>query len=137
MKTLKLACISTLLAAGIAHASIPCNGLEIKIKNNTTEDLIATGIKLVGAELNPGSSPQINAKTEQVFSVNNSNKDVEMTGELIFHTASLPSKEVKIQFNLRNKTLSCHHEDITPLNANFSIDKNRYAGKVDYTISHK
>lgn len=137
MNKLNLVCIASLLATGIAQAaSIPCNGFEIKVKNHLAEDLLVTRIALHGAELQPGGIQKIDAKTEQAFTVNKSADGVAMKGDLVFHTISLPSKEVKIKFNLINSGLVCEHTDNSP-ESDYTVEKTRVPGSVDYTISNK
>lgn len=136
MNKLKLVCIASLLATGIAQASTPCDGFEIKVKNKLADDLLVTGIHLQGAEIQPGGIQKINANTEQVFTINSSAEAVPMTGNLVFHTISLPSKVVKIQFNLKNSGLICEHTDTSP-DSDYSVEKTRLPGKVDYSISNK
>jgi len=136
MNKLKLACIATLLSAGISHASTPCDGFEIKIKNQLSDNLIVSKIYLNGAEIQPGGIQKIDAKTEQVFIVNKSADNVPMAGNLIFHSISLPSKEVKIQFDLKNSGVVCEHSDRSP-EGDYAVDKTRLPGKVNYTIANK
>lgn len=136
MNKLKLACIASLLASGIAQATTPCNSFEIKVKNNLADDLLVTRIKLHGAEIQPGGLQKLDAKTEQVFTVNNSAEGVPMAGVLVFHTISLPSKEVKINFDLKNAGLICEHTDTSP-ESDYAVEKTRLPGKVNYSISNK
>lgn len=135
MNNLKLACIASLLAAGIAQAS-PCDGFEIKIKNHLADDLLVTRIHLDGANIQPGGIQKIDGHTEQVFSVSKSSDAIAMTGDFVFHTISLPSKEVKIKFNLQNSGVVCEHTDTSP-DSDYSVEKTRLPGKVNYTISNK
>ncbi|HRD69276.1 MAG TPA: hypothetical protein PK657_03960 [Legionella sp.] len=135
MNKLKLACVASLLAAGIAQASTPCDGFDIKIKNKLADDLLVTKIHLNGADIQPGHIQKINGGTEQVFTVNSSS-DAVMSGDFEFHTISLPSKVVKIQFNLKNSGLICEHTDTSP-DSDYSVDKTRLPGKVDYSIFNK
>lgn len=133
MNKLKFLCLASLLTAGIAQASTPCDGFEIKIKNKLADDLLVRKIRLQGAEIQPGGLQKINGHTEAVFTVSNSAADNLMTGELIFDTITLPTKEVKVQFNLTNKGLICEHDDHTPA-SDLPVDKTRLPGKVVYTI---
>lgn len=136
MNKLKLACIASLLATGMAQASNPCDSFEIRVKNNLADDLLVTHIQLQGAEIQPGGIQKINSKTEQVFTINNTLEAMPMQGDLVFHTISLPSKEVKIQFNLKNSGLICEHNDTSP-EGDYSVEKTRLPGKVDYSIANK
>lgn len=135
MNKFKLAGIASLLATGIAHAT-PCDGFEIKVKNNLADDLIATKIHLDGADIQPGGIQQINGKSEQVFTVNSSAEDKTIAGEMTFHTVSLPSKKVSIKFTLKNSGLVCTHTDTSPA-SDYSVEKTRLPGKVDYSITNK
>lgn len=136
MNKLKLACIASLLSAGIAHAAPSCDGFEIKIKNQLADDLLVTKIHLNGAEIQPGGIQKINGNSEQVFTINNSAEDVVMSGNLVFHTISLPSKEVKVRFDLKNTGLVCEHTDFSP-EGDYAVEKTRLPGKVDYSIINK
>ena len=135
MNKLKMACFASLFAAGIAQASTPCDGFEIKIKNSLPDDLLVTKIDLQGGELQPGGIQKVDGKSEQVFTVNNTG-DAVMKGSLTFHTISLPSKTVKVQFDLENSGLICEHTDTSPA-SDYNVEKTRLPGKVNYTISAK
>ncbi|MBA2710296.1 MAG: hypothetical protein H0U57_06885 [Tatlockia sp.] len=136
MKTLKIACVATLLASSIsAYANTPCAGFEIKVKNHLADDLLVTTASVHGAELQPGGISKISAKTEQVFTVNNVNAET-MKADIVLHTLSVPSKEVKISFDLHNGKLVCKHTDTSP-ESDYSVDKIRLPGKVDYVISNR
>lgn len=136
MNKIKILALSSLLCSSIASASAPCTGLEIKLKNNLADDLLISTLKLNGAEIQPGGIQQINGKTEQVFTVNNSLENVPMTGEFVLHTLSIPSKEVRIQFDLKNAGLVCEHKDNSP-DSDFDLSKTRLIGQVQYTINNK
>ncbi|MBA3660942.1 MAG: hypothetical protein H0W64_04395 [Gammaproteobacteria bacterium] len=134
MKMYKLICLSSLLAFGVAHAaSVPCNGFEIKIKNNSSDDLIINKIALQGAEIQPGTIQKLNAHVEQVFTVNKSQDDKTMNGSFEFHSLTVPTKKVSIKYDLKNKNLACHHYDLERA-GDYSIDKTRLPGHVTYTI---
>jgi len=129
----KLAVFSVLsLAMGIAHAA-PCNGFEVKIKNNLPDDFLVSKIELQGAELQPSGFQKLNGHSEQVFTVNNSKDDKKMTGTLEFHTISLPSKSVTVRFDLENKTVLCAHDD-KGSGGDYPVNKTRLPGQVAYTI---
>lgn len=139
MNKLQLVGIASLLAAGLAtgaQASTPCDSFEIKIKNQLADDLLVTRIKLHGADIQPGGLQKLNAKTEQVFTVNNSTDALPMKGDMVFHTLSLPSKEVKIQFDLTNAGLVCSHTNTSPA-GDYAVEDSRSPGQVSYTISNK
>lgn len=137
MNKLKLAIVSSLLITGIAHATTPaCNGFQIKVKNNLADDLLVTNINLNGADMAPGGIQKLTANTEQAFTVNNSLENLPMTGTFVFHTISLPSKEVKINFTLQNSGLVCEHTDASVNNV-FSVDSTRLPGTVNYSIANK
>ena len=136
MNKIKLACLTSLFFTGVVSAAIPCDGFELKIKNSLADDLLVTTIKLHGAELQPAGIQKIDSKLEQVFTVNSSAENVPMVGEFVFHTISLPSREVKIQFDLKNSGLICEHTDNSPV-SDYEVSKTRLPGKVYYTISNK
>lgn len=136
MNKIKIACIASLLSSSFAYATSSCDGFELKIKNNLADDLLVTTIKLNGAEIQPGAIQQIDRKTAQVFTINSSADNVPMVGEFVFHTLSIPSKTVTIQYNLENASLFCEHTDKSPL-SDYSIEKTRFPGSVHYIISNK
>lgn len=137
MTTSKLVYLtSLLLMSGLANAATPCNGFQIEIANKLADDLIGTKIKMSGAELQPNGIEKLPAKSSQVYTVNKSKEDVPMVGEFVYHTLSLPSKQVSIKFDLKNAKLVCEHND-QPQKSDYAIDKARYPNKVHYTISNK
>ncbi|TAL65212.1 MAG: hypothetical protein EPN84_01880 [Legionella sp.] len=136
MNKIKLACIVSLLSSSFAYASPSCDGFELKIKNNLADDLLVTTIKLNGADLQPGGIQKIDGKTAQVFTVNSSAENTPMVGEFVFHTISIPSKTVKINFNLNNTALVCQHDD-KPVDSDYAVESTRLPGSVSYTISNK
>lgn len=133
---IKSFCFVSLLATNISYAAPPCDGFEIKIKNAVAEDLLVTTIKLKGADIQPGGIQKIGSKKTQVFTVNSSNTNRPMNGEFKFHTISLPSKSVKIQFGLKNVGLVCEHTERSP-KSDYAVNKTRLPGSVDYTITNK
>ncbi|MCA0404417.1 MAG: hypothetical protein LCH30_11630 [Proteobacteria bacterium] len=136
MNKLKLLSLSSLLVAGLAQAGNSCEGFEIKVKNNLSDDLIARKISLQGANIQPGGIEKLNSKSEETFTVNAvQNENGKIKGTLIFDTISLPVKEVKINFSLENKGLICEHVDNTK-EGSLSADKIRMPGKVLYTINY-
>lgn len=136
MNKIKLACIASLLSSSFAYAASSCDGFEIKIKNNLADDLLATTIKLNGAEIQPGGIQKIDGKTSQVFTINSSVENVPMVGEFVFHTLSVPSKTVTIQYTLDNTSLFCEHTDKSPL-SDYAVEKIRVPGSIHYLISNK
>lgn len=136
MNKIKLACFTSLLAASIAQASTPCNGFEIKVKNNLANDLVVNSIQLNGAELQPGGIQKISKRTEQVFTVNNSSEEGTMAGKLLLRTLSLPSKEVKIEFDLKNAGVVCEHTEHSPA-GDYAVENVRVPGGVNYSVSNK
>ncbi len=136
MNKIKLACLASLLSSSFVYAASPCDGFELKIKNNLADNLLVTTLKLNGAELQPGGIQKIDSKTAQVFTINSSAKDVPMDGEFVFHTISLPIKTVTIKFTLNNATLYCEHTDISN-SGDYSVEKSRLPGSVNYTVNNQ
>ena len=132
MKNIQLACIASLLATGIAHATAPCNGFEITIKNNLQDKLLATTVSLKGAEIKPGLV-EINSQSERVFSINGTDDAKDMHGELVFKTISLPSKTIHVEFDLKNLVLVCEHTNKEIANE-YPVSHVRLPSKVVYTI---
>ena len=136
MNKIKFACFVALLSSSFVYAAAPCNGFEIKIKNNLADDLLVTTLKLNGANVQPGGIQKIDGKTAQVFTVNSSAQNTPMIGEFVFHTISLPSKSVSINFSLENSSLICKHTDKSPA-GDYSVEKTRLPGSINYTISNQ
>lgn len=136
MNKLKLIGLAAMLATGIAQAN-PCDNFKIKVKNNLAENLIVTHIRMNGAEITPNQLAEIGSKGVQEFTLSNSSEEALMTGEMVFHTLSLPSRTVKINFDLQKHGVICEHNDRSPV-SDYTVDKTRIPGKgVDYTILNK
>lgn len=135
MKKIQLLCLVSLLSVGIANASTPCNGFQIKIKNDLQDDLVVTTMKLNGAELQHGGFQTLDSKKEAVLIVADSDVNTPMTGEFIFHTISLPSRTVHLNFNLSNQFVMCQHTDHST-NDDYSVGIFRLPGQVSYTIGN-
>src|SRR5436190_11990442 len=133
MNKIKYAFAVSLLATGVVQASAPCEGFEIKIKNNLADDLIVREVRLQGADIQRGGIHKLNHQTEETFTVSRVPEEGVLKGEFIFDTLSLPTKEVRIQFNLENKSLICEHTDYSPSSI-LPLSKTRLPGKVHYTI---
>ncbi len=136
MNKIKLACISTLLIAGLSHANTPCNGFEIKVKNELAEDMKLAGASLVGAQITPNASQILGSKQEHVFTVNGTVEEIPMSGELVYNTVTVPNKSVIIRFSLNNSHLHCHHRDTSPVNE-YTVSHHRFPGSIDYSIINK
>ena len=137
----KLACLAlalstTAFTAPLAHAAVPCDDFQIVVNNQLSDDLLGTNIELNGASLEPGGIHKLDSHASQTFTVKKSKEGEPMVGKLVFNTVSLPSKEVKIKFNLSNQGLVCQHDDHTGDN-DYSVDKTRLPNKVEYTIASK
>jgi hypothetical protein len=132
MKTIKLACIASILATSIAYAGAPCDGFEITVKNNLPDKLIASTVKLSGADIKP-LLVEINSKSENVFTVSGSIEGEDMHGELVFKTISLPSKTIHVEFDLKNQILLCQHTN-KELDNEYPVTHIRLPSKVVYTI---
>lgn len=135
MNKMKSLCLPALLVAGLTTNAfaLPCDGFEIKVKNNLPDKLLVTQVRLNGADIQPGGIQQIEGKSAQVFTVNKSAEKGIMSGEFVFHTVSLPSKEVKVKFDLANEAVICNHTDKTPA-GDYPVDKTRLPNQVLYSI---
>ncbi len=133
MNKFKLAVMAPLLAFGIAHATTPCNDFEIKIKNNLLDDLVVRKIHLEGADIQPGGVQKLNKNSAETFTISNTPELGVFRGELVFNTLTLPTKEVRILFDLVGKGLICEHTDRSPA-GEVPLVKSRLAGQVLYTI---
>lgn len=132
MKKIQLACIVSLFTTGIAYAAVPCNGFEVVVKNHLQDKLVASTLKLNGADINP-KWVEINSNGETIFTVSGSNEAKPMSGELVFKTISLPSKTIHIEFDLKNQLLVCEHTNKEISNA-YPVTYVRLPSQVVYTI---
>jgi hypothetical protein len=135
MKTLKLTALSLLLGANIASA-LPCDGFKINVKNNLADNLVVTTVKLHHGDLTPDGIQKIDKRSEQPFVVNNSPEAASMKGEFSFHTLSIPSRNVKIKFELANKGPICQYTEISN-EGDYAVNVNRFPGQVDFNIDNK
>lgn len=135
MSKIKIVCLASFLAASIAQASTPCDGFEIKIKNALPDSLVATNTQLSGATIQPAGIQKIDGNSEAVFTVNGSAENLPMSGYFTFRTISLPSKVVRIRFNLTNQVLVCEHSEDTS-DGDYPISHTRLPGKITYTIGN-
>ena len=134
MNKIKLACLTSLLAATVANAATPCDGFQIRIENNTIDSLIAKKIHLSGADIQSGGIEKANGKSSEIFTVSNSTDVVKMRGEMIFSTLENPSKTVKVKFTLTYDSLVCKHTDNSPKGGGLALQKTRVPGSVTYTL---
>src|ERR1044071_6962233 len=124
---------ASLLAVGIAQASSSCEGFEVKIKNQTADDLVVRKIKLEGAVLQPGGIQHLKRNSEEVFTVSNAPKDgVVLKGDLVINSVSLPLKKVHIQFDMVSKDGACKLTDTSP-STDLPLSKSESDGQVKYT----
>ena len=135
MNKLKLALAALLLATGVSHAATNCDGFKILVKNNLSEDLILRKIHLQGGDIQPAGIKKLDHKSEKTFTISQALEEGVMKGELVLNTLTLPSKEIRIQFDLENKGLICEHSDYSP-NGDLALTKVRLAGQVNYTINN-
>lgn len=133
MKKITLSCISLLAASGLAYAGTPCDGFEVKIKNNTPDNLLVTKLQLTGADMQPHGLQSIPGHSEQVFTVNHTADHGKMKGTMEFRSASIPVKNARINFDLKNKHLICHHSAQGD-SGDYHISHSRKPGKLQYTI---
>lgn len=136
MKKIIFCCIAATFALnGIAFASTstPCNKFEIHLTNKLSDDLLVTTADMKGADIDPSNIKKIKSNKTRVFTVFGSQDDVLMNGEFVLHTITVPSKTVKVEFELKNVLAVCEHTDKSPA-SDVPVDKTRSPGKVRYTI---
>ena len=136
MNKIKLACVASILLSGIASAAPSCDSFQIRLKNNLADDLEITKIKLSNAQIQPGTFAHLKSKTEQVFTVNGTTEGLAMYGQFTMRTLSLPSKTVKVKYNLENTTAACVHTDRSP-QGDYALEKTRTPGEVQYSINNQ
>lgn len=136
MKAIKLIGLTSLFFTGVAFAATPCDGFELKIQNNLSDNFLLSTVKLRGAEIQPNGIQQLEGNKSLTFTVQSSDENTPMAGEFILHTISLPSKNVVIKYELKNMGLICEHIE-TPTQSDFTVQKIRLPGRVSYNISNK
>ncbi len=136
MKAINLSSLITLFFTGIASATTPCDGFEFKIQNNLSDNFLLSTAKLRNAEIEPNGIQQLENNSALTFIVKSSDENTRMAGEFIFHTISLPSKNVVIKYELKNMGLICEHIE-TPTQSDFTVQKIRLPGRVSYIIGNK
>lgn len=132
MKKITNIFLVSLLASGIGYAAQPCDGFQVVVKNNTADKFYATTAHIDAATIAPGLV-ELNANSEVVFTVSDSEEAPALVGEMIFRTFSLPSKKVHISFDLKNQALLCEHTNKDAYNE-YKVDSTRLPGKVTYNI---
>lgn len=136
MNKFKLACFAPLLAMGISHAaSVPCNGFKITIKNKLAEDLVIQKNQLSGANLLSDGAGILDAHSKKVYTVNTSEENADIDGELILATPTIPAKNIHLRFKLTNHTAICELEELSQT-GNLTLGKMRLPGGVNYTINY-
>ncbi len=136
MKSINLTGLALIMGLGSNLASaLPCDGFQLKVRNNLADNLVVTSIKLANAELAPNGIQKIDQKTEQVFTVNNSAENGAMAGQFDFHTLSLPSKKVTIKYTLENGLGVCHYNEVA-LEGDYKVDTTRLLNQETFTINN-
>ena len=135
MKILHLTPLALLVGSSMVFA-LPCDGFKLNVKNNLADNLVVTSVKLDKADLTPGGIQNIEKKTEQPFVVNNSPENSSFKGQFVFHTLSLPSKKIKINFELENKGLICEYTALSQF-GDYTVNTARLPGQVDFTIENQ
>lgn len=132
MKKFQILCLASLLATGAVYAAQPCDGFQIVVKNNTKDKFYATTVNVNGGNIQPGLV-EVNAESEVVFTVKDSEDREFLNGEMVFRTFSLPSKKVHIKFDLTNQLAMCSHTN-QQVPSDYAISPLRLPGKVTYNI---
>lgn len=134
MNSIKLACFIFVCSTSLAQAAVPCDTFQVVIKNQSSDNFLSTKIHLGGAAIEPDGLHKLNSKSSQIFTINKSQIDVPMAGEMVFHSITLPIKKVTIKFDLNNYGLLCKHDDRTS-GSDYSVEKTRSPNSVEYIIS--
>ncbi|MDP3267416.1 MAG: hypothetical protein Q8M40_00060 [Legionella sp.] len=136
MKSIKLFSALYFLAINWVYASAPCDGFTISLENQLSDDLLVTRFNLDGAQLLPTNLQKLKGKSTQSFRVNHSDQGIPISGEILFHTQSVPNKLIAIQFDLRNSSLICEHNDLSQVSG-VLLKKARSPEQIEYVISEK
>lgn len=112
-RIMKFSCMAFLVVSGLVNAATPCDGFRINIKNELADDLLVKAVKIEGAVLEPTGIQKIRGRSASTFTVNKSIDGTTMPVELTFNTITLPTKNVVIRFDLKNKGLVCMHKKVS------------------------
>lgn len=137
MKNVKrIGLASTLLLGltGFAQANNVCSGFTIKLKNSLPDDFIINQINVTNAQIQPDQIEKLKSNSEQIFVINDAQKNKDIYGEMSLHSVSLPIKTIKIKFQLEDNKVFCGH-NLTSSEGDYSVYQNRVAGGVAYTIN--
>lgn len=137
MNKLKLIGLASLLATGIAHASSPCEGFQVKIKNNLADNLYITSFDVNGAKMD--HEYKLSARGEQNLTVTESAEGVPVRGKVFLYTLSVPAKEVSIRFVLFNdeKAGKCIPLDLSSSSNHYAVEATQGDKEVVYSITNK
>ncbi len=97
-------------------------------------DFIINQINVTNAQVQPGQIETLKSNSEQIFVINDAQKDKDIYGEMSLHSVSLPIKTLKIKFHLEDSKVFCGH-NLTSAQGDYSVYQNRVAGGVEYTIN--
>ena len=122
-------CLTAVSASSFAGGV--CDGFEVTLKNTNSDDFIIEKVDLTNGKLEPGHLGILKSDTQQVLTVNKSNPDEVMEGDITLKRATLPTKTIKIRFTLKDKKAFCEHRD---KGSSGPIEKTRTVGGVNYTI---
>lgn len=132
MSTFKFIPVVALLASNLAQA-LPCDGFQIKIKNDLPDSIFASSKKLTDARIDPDNILIIKAHSERVLVVNQSVENAIMKGTFVFRTETLPVKTVKVNFDLTNDLSACLLTDYSP-KSDYVVNQQQALNQVIYTI---
>lgn len=132
MKLTKLLGLASLFISTLVAAAPACTGFKLKLKN--TDDMSIAKVKLYGAELSPQVVTPIKGRSEYLFKIKNSAKELPMYGEFVLQSISLPKKTIRIHYTLENKGFVCEHHSLKTY-TEIPVNKTRSLNQVAYTVT--
>lgn len=137
MNTLNKIGIASLISIATSLAALAegaCENFDITLESTIPDNLLVRKIELDnGAKLEPSNFEVIKGNTQQKFTVNNASADDAMNGKIVLNTVSLPTKEVRLLFSIKNKKIFCEHTD-NGSTGDYHLEKSRHTNGVSYKI---
>ena len=118
---------------GMAQAGSVCSGFQVKLKNTLPDDFVITNVQMTNGNLQPGAGQTLRGKSEQIFVVNDASKKEAIFGEFSLSSVSLPVKNVKIKFRLKDHALYCGHHT-QDKSGDYTVKGHRSPGRITYTL---
>lgn len=128
--------IAIAAASSVASAKNMCKDFEISLNNHTGDKLLITEANLSNGQFSSMGIGSIGSQQTKVLSVAKASEDQAMEGFFKLHSASIPSKDARIKFELENTGIVCHVKNIH-LDGDYTVTDVRLPGRQSFTITPK